>query len=109
MEPMNKTNKTSIQKLSGELDNLFGQSLANWQLLRIYRLPFHQPSQSRDLRATSVRSSGVYLCGDHLAEPTLDSAMRSGRRAAEEVVKAGKAVSRRTTVMESLDMAYVFL
>ena len=48
----------------------------------------HQPSQ-RPLRPREPRStSGVYLCGDHCAEPTLDSAMRSGRLAAEAVLKA---------------------
>lgn len=82
--------------LRSELEALFGRSLP-WQLLRVYRLPFHQPSQSRDLSAREPRSaSGVYLCGDHCAEPTLDSAMRSGRRAAEAVLKAGGSLLQRS-------------
>ena len=75
--------------LRSELEGLFGRSLQDWKLLRVYHLSFHQPSQQRPLRPREPRStSGVYLCGDHCAEPTLDSAMRSGRLAAEAVLKA---------------------
>ncbi|CAL1170717.1 unnamed protein product [Cladocopium goreaui] len=74
--------------LRSELEGLFGRSLQDWKLLRVYHLSFHQPSQQRPLRPREPRStSGVYLCGDHCAEPTLDSAMRSGRLAAEAVLK----------------------
>lgn len=74
--------------LRSELEGLFGKSLRDWKLLRVYHLPFHQPSQQRPLRPREPRSiSGIYLCGDHCAEPTLDSAMRSGRFAAEAVLK----------------------
>ena len=77
--------------LRSELEGLFGRSLRDWKLLRVYHLPFHQPSQQRPLRPREPRStSGVYLCGDHCAEPTLDSAMRSGRLAAEAVLEAGR-------------------
>ncbi|CAE7827760.1 PPOX2 [Symbiodinium sp. CCMP2592] len=77
-----------------ELAALFGLSgseLATWQLLRVYNLGFHQPQQTRRLwpaREPFLAESGVYLCGDHCAEPTLDSAMRSGRRAAEAILQA---------------------
>lgn len=74
--------------LRSELEGLFGRSLRDWKLLWVYHVPFHQPSQQRPLRPREPRSaSGVYLCGDHCAEPTLDSAMRSGRLAAEAVLK----------------------
>ncbi|CAE7410609.1 PPOX2 [Symbiodinium sp. CCMP2456] len=77
----------------GELRALFGlgSELDTWQLLRVYNLGFHQPQQTRRLwppREPFLGESGVYLCGDHCAEPTLDSAMRSGRRAAEAILQA---------------------
>lgn len=82
-----------------ELAALFGLgSLDTWQLLRVYNLGFHQPQQTRRLwppREPFLGKSGVYLCGDHCAEPTLDSAMRSGRRAAEAILQAsGQAENR---------------
>ena len=75
-----------------ELAALFGESLEKWKLLRVYNLGFHQPQQTRRLwppRDPLIAEKGVYVCGDHCAEPTLDSAMRSGRRAAEAIVQVG--------------------
>ncbi|CAK9069824.1 unnamed protein product [Durusdinium trenchii] len=73
-----------------ELGCLFGiGSLDAWRLLRVYHLDFHQPAQwPRTLQPRVPVASGIYVCGDHCAEPTLDSAMRSGQRAAEAVLEA---------------------
>jgi len=74
--------------LRSELETLFGTSLETWKLLRVYHLPFHQPAQQRKLwPPRDPLFSGIYVCGDHCAEPTLDSAMRSGRFAAEAILK----------------------
>ncbi|CAJ1402307.1 unnamed protein product [Effrenium voratum] len=77
-----------------QLADLFGRDVGDWQLLKVYRIPFHQPGQfpsqlwpPRDPRPSL---KGIYLCGDFLAEPTLDSALRSGRRAAEAVLSDAK-------------------
>ena len=77
-----------------ELAALFGRSLEKWQLLRTYDLEFHQPQQTRRMwppREPFLSGRGIYVCGDHCAEPTLDSAMRSGRLAAEAVLQAAAA------------------
>ena len=72
-----------------EVASLFGTDIKAWKLLRVYRLEFHQPAQrALKLGSRELFMSGVYLCGDYCAEPSLDSAMRSGQRAAESILKA---------------------
>lgn len=62
------------------------KDVSSWKLLRVYRIGFHQPAQRR-LGRPPRTAAGVYVCGDHCQEPTLDAAMRSGRRAAEAVLQ----------------------
>ncbi|KAK9815902.1 hypothetical protein WJX72_011660 [[Myrmecia] bisecta] len=74
-----------------ELGAWFGQpAVASWQLLRIYRIPFAQPSQAppTNLQRPVQLGNGLYVCGDHRDSATLDGALKSGRRAAEAVLAA---------------------
>lgn len=67
----------TLEELSGWL------STAGWRLLRRYVLPEALPVPS-DGQAR-LRSSGLVVCGDHVAAPSLEWALRSGRRAGEEI------------------------
>jgi phytoene dehydrogenase-like protein len=73
-----------------QLTRWFGASVVeSWRLLRISRvshtLPRVTPGESVE---GAVRlSDGLYACGDHLETPSINGALRSGRRAAEALLQ----------------------
>jgi phytoene dehydrogenase-like protein len=67
----------------------FGGQVDGWRHLRTYRIPHAQPGQAppaleRPQRPVRV-GRGVYVCGDHRDNASINGAMVSGRRAAETV------------------------
>jgi len=74
-----------------QLTRWFGPGVARWRHLRTYRIPFAQPEQAppaltpwrRDVR---IRR-GLYVCGDHRDNASINGALESGRRAAEAVLE----------------------
>jgi phytoene dehydrogenase-like protein len=84
---------TDVQ-LSGfiiaQMKNWFGKVASTWQFLRGYYLTHAQPQQlpgalEPPQRPVRVRP-GIYLCGDHRSNASIQGAMASGRRAAEAVL-----------------------
>jgi predicted NAD/FAD-dependent oxidoreductase len=70
-----------------QLARWFGAAATRWRHLRTYHIPFAQPDQPQGTltpwrRDVRVRP-GLYLCGDHRDNGSIDGAMTSGRRAAE--------------------------
>lgn len=90
-----------LGKSDGELESAvrahmaswFGDDeVAAWTFLRSYRIPHSQPSQDpgRDYAAppsAKVRDEGLFVCGDYRNTPTINGALESGRRAAEEAIE----------------------
>jgi phytoene dehydrogenase-like protein len=73
-----------------QMKNLFGRVASGWQLLRSYRITHAQPQQypgalEPPQRPVRIRP-GVYTCGDHRDNASINGAMASGRRAAEAVL-----------------------
>jgi phytoene dehydrogenase-like protein len=71
------------------LRDWFGGQVDGWRHLRTYRIPHAQPAQAppaleRPQRPVRVRR-GVYVCGDHRDNASINGALTSGRRAAETV------------------------
>ncbi len=73
-----------------QMKNWFGKVASSWQLLRSYRIAHAQPQQfpgALEPPQRPVRTRpGVYVCGDHRDNASINGAMASGRRAAEAVV-----------------------
>ncbi|MBM3898695.1 MAG: FAD-dependent oxidoreductase [Gemmatimonadetes bacterium] len=73
-----------------QLGEWFGASaIERWQLLKVSHVPFSLPRTlvGESAAATAVRrATGLYACGDHLETPSINGAMRSGRRAADAVL-----------------------
>jgi phytoene dehydrogenase-like protein len=71
----------------GQLEAWFGLSVHDWELLRIDRidraLPRQLPGTLQPHAREFVTDDGIIVCGDHLADTSLNGAMASGRRAAE--------------------------
>lgn len=73
----------------GQMKNWFGKVASTWQLVRSYRIAHAQPRQfpgALEPPQRPVRTRpGVYVCGDHRDNASINGAMLSGRRAAEAV------------------------
>jgi len=74
-----------------QLGKWFGAQVTNWRLLREYRIPHALPDQTAgklDPWQRPVRlRPGLYVCGDHRDNASIDGAMTSGFRAAQAVAE----------------------
>ena len=71
-----------------QLVGWFGEKVKHWRHPRSYSIDRALPAYEEPLQATvseQVRS-GLFVCGDYLADPSINGAMSSGRVAAEAVV-----------------------
>jgi phytoene dehydrogenase-like protein len=73
-----------------QMKNWFGKVASTWQFLKSYRITHAQPRQypgtlEPPQRPVRIRP-GVYVCGDHRDNASIQGAMVSGRRAAEAVL-----------------------
>ncbi|MBA4192212.1 MAG: amine oxidase [Planctomycetaceae bacterium] len=86
---------SDADRLEGEvreqLTDWFGSPVANWRHLRTYRIPYALPRQVPPALAVPERAvrwqPGIYVCGDHRDNSSIQGAMVSGRRAAEAVLQ----------------------
>jgi phytoene dehydrogenase-like protein len=73
-----------IEKIGKELIRWFGERY-KWKHLRTYRIPealpqyFEPPPQYKSLKINDF----LYRCGDYMAYPSLNAAMKTGREVAE--------------------------
>jgi phytoene dehydrogenase-like protein len=68
----------------------FGSQVTDWHHLRTYRIPYALPNQAAPALATPERdvrrAPGLFVCGDHMDNASINGAMVSGRRAAHAVL-----------------------
>lgn len=76
----------------GQLASWFDEQVREWALLRVDRIPHALPRQTPGVLEPAAREfvtdAGIVVCGDHLANTSLNGAMESGRRAAEMAVSS---------------------
>ena len=69
----------------------FGSSVSGWRHLRTYRITQAIPAQPPDALELVERQCqiepGIVVCGDHRHIASINGAMASGRKAAEEVLR----------------------
>jgi phytoene dehydrogenase-like protein len=75
----------------GQLADWFGSSVVGWRQLATYQIPHAQPAQPPGAleppeRPVRVRP-GVYVCGDHRDNASINGALASGRRAADALLE----------------------
>lgn len=71
-----------------QLQAWFGLRVRQWRHLETYRIDRALPEQSPPMvgaRSPSLRK-GLYVCGDHWHDASINGALASGRRAAEAVI-----------------------
>lgn len=81
---------TSETAVLDQAESWFGSQVTAWQHLRTYHIAYALPREAapalavpeRDVR----RGPGLYVCGDHMDNASINGAMVSGRRAAQAVL-----------------------
>lgn len=72
-----------------QMEGWFGATVVRqWRPLAVHRIPNALPQRfpNEQARDEAVRiGEGVFACGDHLETPSINGALRSGRRAADAV------------------------
>ena len=71
-----------------ELTKWFGEGF-NWQHIKTYKIPEALPQYFQD-SATEINlkiSESLYRCGDYVAYPSLNAAMKTGREVAELIAE----------------------
>jgi predicted NAD/FAD-dependent oxidoreductase len=76
-----------------ELKQWFGDDVSTWRLLRLYRvvnaLPDQPPSVLEKPKREVRLQKGLYVCGDHRDNASINGALESGRRTAQELIATG--------------------
>jgi hypothetical protein len=70
-----------------ELKSIFGFEAANWKLVKSYTIREALPVINPEKKYKPTTPEGVYHCGDHLLQGSINGAMESGRRTAEAIIK----------------------
>jgi len=80
-----------LAEVRAQLGEWFGSAVQDWRHLRTYSIPYALPVQAPPALSVPGRSvhwqPGIYVCGDHRDNASIQGAMVSGRRAAEALLK----------------------
>lgn len=73
-----------------QLQGWYGGQALKWRHLRTLNIPYALPNQSPPALSSPTRPvevrDGIYVCGDHRDNASIEGAMVSGRRAAEAIL-----------------------
>jgi predicted NAD/FAD-dependent oxidoreductase len=70
-----------------DLKYIFGLEAANWKLVKSYTIKEALPAINFEEKYKPTSPEGVFYCGDYLLQGSINGAMESGRRTAEEIIK----------------------
>jgi phytoene dehydrogenase-like protein len=80
---------TLEESVRAQAKEWFGSTVDSWRHLKTYDIPHALPDQLSGKNATPGRSTqqnGVIVCGDHIGNASIQSALESGRHAAEQIL-----------------------
>ncbi|WP_166826931.1 NAD(P)/FAD-dependent oxidoreductase [Thalassoroseus pseudoceratinae] len=84
--------ETLESEVRQQLKSWFGDSVDQWRHLRTYEIPAALPDQSPASLEPASRTRrlecGVYVCGDHCENGSINGAMASGRLTAEAIASS---------------------
>ncbi|MEM1326996.1 MAG: NAD(P)/FAD-dependent oxidoreductase [Bacteroidota bacterium] len=79
------------QQVQRELQKWWGDQVNDWQYLKTYHIDYALPEASHvrhDLSRQEINpKTGLYICGDHLLNSSLNAAMHTGRLVAEAILE----------------------
>lgn len=76
-----------VDRVLEQLDVWFGPETAQWRHLRTYHIPEAVPAKPVKPAISPRIEQGLYACGDYSGVASLNTAMASGRKAAEAVLQ----------------------
>lgn len=76
------------RSVHNQLRAWFGEDVMNWRLLKTYEIEYALPVTPRGVAAhrTRMLRAGVFICGDHCENASINGAILSGRSIAASVV-----------------------
>ncbi|MCG9881504.1 MAG: FAD-dependent oxidoreductase [Bacteroidia bacterium] len=69
-----------------DLISLFGEEVNQWKWVQTYVIKESLPKINFERSYSAAAQDGVFYCGDYLIQGSINGAMESGRRAAEEII-----------------------
>ncbi len=92
-----------IDKVLSEMAQWFGLKVNDWEHLKTYHIKYALPRTEKidPDKYYSRIDDNIYACGDHFSFGSLNSAMRSGRIAAETIIKDIKSIQKQKKNTES--------
>ena len=81
--------KNNLQQLVvDQLEQWYGIEVRNWRYLKTHRIKRPVPCPAgMPLKITSKFREGLYRCGDYMGVASLNTAIKSGRKAAEAILE----------------------
>ncbi|MCA1759383.1 MAG: FAD-dependent oxidoreductase, partial [Bacteroidales bacterium] len=77
---------TDTDVFLSDLKSMFGLEAANWKLVKSYTIREALPAINFEKKYEPTSPEGVFYCGDYLLQGSINGAMESGRRTAEEII-----------------------
>jgi hypothetical protein len=77
-------------QVRAQMTQWFGPQVSGWRLLKIYRIHQALPEQQHAVGVAEQKvrlHPGVYTCGDHLGNASIQGALESGMKAAMAIVE----------------------
>ena len=78
---------TLAENMKTELIKWYGNQVADWKMLKTYRIQYALPNQekvSNKVSNSEIKiNDNLFICGDHLLNGSINAAMKSGRMVAE--------------------------
>jgi predicted NAD/FAD-dependent oxidoreductase len=80
--------RETLQRVRGRLSAIYGTATARWELVAAYPIAHALPAMPapHPLRKRVRLERGLYVCGDHRDTSSIQGALVSGRRTANEVL-----------------------
>ena len=76
------------QLVVDQLEQWYGIEVRNWRYLKTHRIKRPVPCPAgMPLKITSKVREGLYRCGDYMGVASLNTAIKSGRKAAEAILE----------------------
>ena len=81
---------TLVDAMRSELRSWFGSVVEEWEVLRVDQIARAQPRQlpGYDAQAEPQLESGIWICGDHRSDASINGALKSGRTVAQAAMAA---------------------
>lgn len=85
------SNESISNNIKNELKPWLGEETNSWKLIKTYKIKYGLPKLAtvkNDIDHQNIKlSDSLYICGDHLLNGSINAAMKSGRLAAEAILK----------------------